>query len=349
MLAYVPASATDSPPLLVVLHGCGQTAAAYDHGSGWSELADQHGFVLIYPEQRQSNNPKTCFNWFEPGDTQRGAGEALSIRNMVARIVAERKTDPKRIFITGLSAGGAMANAMLALYPDVFAGGAIIAGLPYGAATNVQSAFQAMFKGADRSSLAWAEQVRAASSHKGPWPAVSVWHGSTDPIVVPSNAVQIVKQWTQVHGIPAHPTESHVKAGLSRQTWRNASGQVLVESINIAGMGHGTPIAAGAGAERAGSAGPFVLDVGISSTHQIARFFGLIGPHERHGLDDLDFAAQPEHSVPLTPSLNDILLPGEEQPSEAAEGNARPASRRSYKPDVEGVITKALKAAGLLR
>jgi poly(3-hydroxybutyrate) depolymerase len=242
-----------------------------------------------------------------------------------------------------------MANAMLAIYPDVFAGGAIIAGLPYGAATNVQSAFQAMFKGTDRSSAAWAEQVRAASSHKGPWPAVSVWHGSKDPIVLPSNALQIVKQWTQVHGLQPRPTESEVKGGMSREAWRDASGRVFVESIGIAGMAHGTPIAAGAGAERAGSAGPFILDIGISSTHQIARFFGLAGSSKRHAVDDLDFAAQPEHPVPLTPSLEDILLPGEQQPAETTDGNASPGSRRSYMPDVEGVITKALKSAGLLR
>lgn len=126
---YVPENAAPGAPLVVVLHGCTQSAAAYDEGSGWSRLADQHGFVLLYPEQQRANNPNLCFNWFSPDDTTRGRGEVLSIREMVTAVRARHGTDPRRVFVTGLSAGGAMAAAMLATYPDVFAGGAVIAGL----------------------------------------------------------------------------------------------------------------------------------------------------------------------------------------------------------------------------
>ena len=103
---------------------------AYDFGTGWSTLAKRYGFALLMPEQQASNNANTCFNWFNPGDVARGRGEAASIRQMVARMVADHKIDPRRIYITGLSAGGAMTSVMLAIYPEVFAGGAIIAGLP---------------------------------------------------------------------------------------------------------------------------------------------------------------------------------------------------------------------------
>ena len=126
---YVPAGLKGPAPLVVVLHGCTQNAAVYDHGSGWSRLADKNGFSLLFPEQKRANNPLLCFNWFSGTDNKRGMGEAASIANMIAAMKKAHAIDPARIFVTGLSAGGAMASAMLATYPDIFAGGAIIAGV----------------------------------------------------------------------------------------------------------------------------------------------------------------------------------------------------------------------------
>ena len=89
MLAYVPEHLPGTPPLVVALHGCGQSAAEYNHGTGWAALADRHGFVVVYPEQRQANNPKACFTWFLPGDIARDQGEALSIQQMVEHAIAK--------------------------------------------------------------------------------------------------------------------------------------------------------------------------------------------------------------------------------------------------------------------
>ncbi len=107
MFKYVPTRLEAAPGLVVVLHGCTQTAAGYDHGAGWSTLADRYGFALLLPEQQKANNPNTCFNWFQPADTTRDSGEALSIRQMVETMIVDHGIDRGRVFVTGLSAGGA--------------------------------------------------------------------------------------------------------------------------------------------------------------------------------------------------------------------------------------------------
>src|SRR5215472_18907204 len=152
------------------------------------------------------NNANGCYNWFNPEAVTRDRGEVASIRQMIARMVEDHSIDPRRIFVTGLSAGGAMASAMLAAYPEVFSAGAIIAGLPYGCATTVEEAFAAMFGTRRSTATALGDRVRAASRHRGPWPRISVWHGSADAIVRPVNAEDLVRQWTQVHDLPEQPT-----------------------------------------------------------------------------------------------------------------------------------------------
>jgi feruloyl esterase len=161
MFAHLPPQVSEDCALVVVLHGCTQSAAGYDLGAGWSTLADRFGFVLLLPEQQRSNNPNGCFNWFQAGDIERGHGEAYSIRQMIDKMVLDHGINPARVFVTGLSAGGAMTSVMLATYPDVFAGGAIVAGLPYGAATTVQQAFETMFQCPPRPARAWGDLVRA--------------------------------------------------------------------------------------------------------------------------------------------------------------------------------------------
>src|SRR5262249_1660474 len=166
MFCYVPPMMRPARSLVVVLHGCGQTAASYDLGTGWSVLAEHFGFALLMPEQQVSNNPHTCFNWFKPEDSRRGQGEACSIRQMIGRMAGELRIGKHPIFITGLSAGGAMTSVMLATYPDVFAAGAIIAGLPYGVATNAREALSGMFQSPARPAAELGDFVRKASKHR---------------------------------------------------------------------------------------------------------------------------------------------------------------------------------------
>jgi len=278
MLTHVPAGLPDGAALVVVLHGCAQTAAAYDHGAGWSRLADKHGFAVLLAEQVRGNNPNLCFNWFQPQDTTRDGGEVLSIRQMVDHTKAAHRIDPARVFVTGLSGGGAMAAAMLAAYPEVFAGGAIIAGLPAGAASSTQGAIEAMFGGHSRPASEWGDMVRAASPHRGPWPAVQIWQGDADNSVKPGNAGELVKQWADVHGLPAAPSATDIVDGAAHQAWRGRDGYIELELFMVPGLGHGAPIDTGSDDvdHAGGAAGPYMLEGGISSTWHIARSFGLL-------------------------------------------------------------------------
>jgi feruloyl esterase len=284
MFTYVPAQLLQKPALVVVLHGCAQTAASYDLGVGWSTLADRYGFALVLPQQQPGNNPSNCFNWFAPEDTERGSGEALSIRQMIDLIAVTHGIDRARVFVTGLSAGGSMTSVMLATYPEVFAGGAIIAGLPYGAASSVNEALESMFTPRPRPAREWGDRVRTASRHRGPWPRISVWHGSADAVVRPENAGEIVKQWTNVYGLDAAPTVTEKVDGYPRQVWCDRDGREVIESYTIAGMAHGAPLAAGPADRTCGVPGAFVLDVGISSSWHIARFWGLTERREAEGV-----------------------------------------------------------------
>jgi poly(hydroxyalkanoate) depolymerase family esterase len=339
MFTYLPKKLSASPALVVVLHGCTQSAASYDLGAGWSTLAERYGFVLLLPEQTAANNPKTCFNWFLPGDTTRGSGEALSIRQMIEKTIGAHGIDRSRVFVTGLSAGGAMANVMLATYPEAFAAGAIIAGLPYGTASNVQEAFESMFQGKSHVAKVWGDKVRHASSHRGPWPRVSVWHGDADATVKPINAEGLIRQWTDVHGVEA-PTEDKVD-GYPRKVWRR-DGVEVIESYTISGMAHGTPLATAA---HGGEAGPFLLEVGISSSYHIAKFFGLTGEvraTQSARADENDRAPLMPYDVEMIPDERVEILDGKTDEPKFEDAPRGPI-------DVMAVITKALTQAGLMK
>jgi poly(hydroxyalkanoate) depolymerase family esterase len=277
MLSYVPEGAS---ALVVVLHGCTQSAEAYAAGAGWLALAERFGFAVLAPEQTPANNPNRCFNWFQGADTTRGSGEAASIAAMVQRLTADAGLDPARVFVTGLSAGGAMASVMLATYPELFAGGGIVAGLPHGAASSMPEAFEAMGHPRARSGAAWGDEVRQASTHAGRWPTVSVWHGGADRTVAPINADAIVSQWLDVHGLsgPAHQRRArHLDAA-------SVDGRGGPAGCGVAppgGPGARNPLATrgadGVGT-RARSAG-----AGVSSSLEMARGWGADRCGQVHG------------------------------------------------------------------
>jgi poly(hydroxyalkanoate) depolymerase family esterase len=336
MFAFVPAQLQKPRALVVVLHGCGQTAASYDFGAGWSTLAQHFGFALLMPEQQRANNANTCFNWFSPEDTARDSGEARSIRAMIAHMADAHRIDPARVFITGLSAGGGMTTVMLATYPEVFAAGAVIAGLPYGVAANLREALDGMFHSPRRPARELGDLVRKASPHRGPWPRMSVWHGGADRTVNPGNANEIVKQWLDLHDLPDVPMAETNVDGYPRQAWWNKDGETLVESYAITDMAHGTPLGRADNDHRYGVEGEFLIEAGISSSYHIAKFFGLTG-----WIPDAKAAPQPALSP--APHLARSIR------TAVAETPAEPAREKARGFDLGEIITRALTAAGLMK
>ncbi len=181
---YVPASAAKGVQgLVVMLHGCTQNPEDFAAGTGMNTLAEAHRLLVVYPGQTSSDNAMSCWNWFRPEDQRRDAGEPAIIADLTKTIRAEFDVPHDRVFVAGLSAGGAMAAIMAETYPELYAGVGIHSGLAYGAANDVMSAFSAMRgQGA----------IPSRRPQGRPSPRVIVFHGSADSTVHPSNADRII-------------------------------------------------------------------------------------------------------------------------------------------------------------
>jgi poly(hydroxyalkanoate) depolymerase family esterase len=275
MFSCVPPGLTEGSALVVALHGCQQSAKDFDLATGWSELGRKHGFAVLFPEQKCGNNPQNCFNWFIEKHISRDDGEIASIHGMIETMLEDYQLDAERVFVTGLSAGGAMACALMASYAHLFAAGTIIAGLPYGAALGPLDAMKAMAFGSSHSSRELGNLVRRASPGQKRWPKVSIWHGSLDGVVAPANASALVQQWLDIHQVNEAGVLMDEVDGQHRMSWRDGAGRVVVEHYLFDGMAHGLPIDMKSRATP-GMLPPFGLDVGISSTLRIAKSWGLL-------------------------------------------------------------------------
>jgi poly(hydroxyalkanoate) depolymerase family esterase len=268
LFVYEPASLGTNVPLVVALHGCTQTADAYA-ATGWNALADQRRFLVAYPQTTANGS---CFDWFTGSQQSRSGPQVTSILQMVQHLVNTKGVDPTRVYVTGLSAGGAMTNVLLAVAPDVFSRGAVMAGLPFACATTQANAFSCMSNPADQTPAHWGNLVRAVTPN-GPAPRVSLWHGTSDSTVNVGNLAEEVDQWTDVNGIDATADQTTTVGVATRREFRNASGVTVVESWSLSGMNHGTAVDPPA----CGTAGEFILDVNLCSSAYAADFFGLTG------------------------------------------------------------------------
>lgn len=276
---YVPARIADTPPpLVVMLHGCTQSADDFAAGTQMNRLAEEQGFLVAYPEQATHANSSKCWNWFKTQDQARDAGEPSLIAGMVHEIVSRHGADPRRVFVAGLSAGAAMAVVLGETYPEVFAGVGVHSGLPYGSAHDVLSAMAAMKGG--RSGLPGLKDLpgltTAAASRRAAAQAVPiiVFHGDRDHTVQQTNGTEIVRQALDAHQRAAGGikllarTESGVSPGgrsYSRSVHVDADGQPHVESWTLHGAGH-----AWSGGHASGS---YTDGAGPDASAEFLRFF----------------------------------------------------------------------------
>jgi poly(hydroxyalkanoate) depolymerase family esterase len=241
-------------PLVVMLHGCAQTATDFAAGTQMNELAAQHNFIVVYPQQSSAYNQNLCWNWFLPENQVRGGKEPSSIVGIVQEIQHATTTwtiDPTRIYVTGLSAGGAMAVILGVTYPDVFAAIGVHSGVEYQAASSPNSAFKAMRKGGP-DPLQQGQVAHMAMSNIARIVPTIVFHGTNDPIIASVNGDQTVQQWMHTNHLasptkytadfysPTSVTSGHIPSGRSYITamWSTPKGEEVQAYWKVEGMGH---------------------------------------------------------------------------------------------------------------
>ena len=235
---YVPATADPSAPrpLLVMLHGCTQSADDFACGTRMNQLADAHGVLVAWPEQPSSANPSRCWNWFNAADQARDRGEPALLAGIARQVIAAHAVDPQRVFVAGLSAGAATAVTLGQLYPDLFAAVGVHSGLAAGSARDMASAFGAMRTGAAGS--------RALAAVR-----TIVFHGDADGTVAPSNAAQVLDQAAAGEALEADVERGRSAGGVTyaRTRHRDRAGRVVLEHWDVQGMGHAWSGGSGAG------------------------------------------------------------------------------------------------------
>lgn len=191
---------------------------------------------------------------------------------MIDHAIATRGSDPSRVYIVGFSAGAAFAAVMLATWPDRFAGGAIMSGVPYRCATSVSGAFSCQSPGVSKTAPQWGDLIRAASSYTGTRPVVQIWHGATDTTVVPANQAELIKQFANAAGGDDTADETTTVDGATKKVYKSGT-RVVVESYAIPAMGHAVVIG---GTGCPSTAGSYFTDKGICATLRAAQLFGLV-------------------------------------------------------------------------
>jgi len=246
--------------LVVMLHGCSQSPDDFAKGTHMNALAEKHCLAIAYPAQTGNHNAAACWNWFKPGDQQRGAGEPAILASLARKLMKEFGLERDGVFVAGLSAGGAMAVILADVYPEIFAAAGVHSGLARGAASNVMTALSAMRKGGASQALAPAITGRTSPVRR------IIFHGDADSTVHPSNAPLIVAAAMGGAVAPARTDKRAVRGrGYTRSAYAEPDGAVVVELWMIEGAGH-----AWSGGRAAGS---YTDSKGPDASAEMIRFF----------------------------------------------------------------------------
>lgn len=282
MYVHVPKAISKSNkdiPLLIALHGCSQNAKRMSEQSGWNELADRYGFIVLYPQQKYSNNISNCFNWFNSKDTQFNQGKSASIKSMLDFVKTHYPIYSEGVFVYGLSAGAAMAVTLLVNYPCDYKAGAIIAGGPYGLAKNAFNSIKVMSNPPNLSPEEWGVKIENQELVDCV-PHLVVVHGKEDNTVSFRNSIELIDQWTYLHQIDTIPDEFvrpyEGNKLISRYSYQDSNALELISFYEVSEIGHALPIDPGEEDKQGGKKGLFAVDIDFFSTYYVAQDFRLI-------------------------------------------------------------------------
>lgn len=257
-------------PLVVLLHGCAQQAENLAKKSGLLGLAEQKNFTLLMPQQGLTNNVKRCFNWYSEEDFTKNKGETLSLKNMVTSL--KNNLASNRVYIIGLSAGGAMASSLLVNYPDLFEAGAVVAGIPFPCADGLITGISCMKNGPSQSINELVTLINKIQPAQKDWPKLSVWTGANDSIVNPLNASMLAQHWSQLSKLTTPPIINKHK-GYTISQWQNNERKVQIELVEVLNRDHG--IMVNPELENGGEASDYLLTSPISTAKHVVKFWGL--------------------------------------------------------------------------
>ena len=245
MWLYVPPTVKPHPAILLALHYCGGTGPALFAGTQFASLADQDGFIVIYPSvSLPPARSLQCWDVSTPqGLTRNGGGDSQGLISMVTYVEQHNNGNPKRVYVTGISSGAMMTNVMLAEYPDVFKAGSAFMGVPYHCfATTDESMWNSACANGQISMTPqqWGDLVRAAfPGYHSPRPRMQIWHGTDDTILHYPNFGEEIKQWTNVHRVSQTPSfTDSPQSGWTRTRYGGTGVDAPVEGISISGVGH---------------------------------------------------------------------------------------------------------------
>lgn len=279
MYVHIPKNleANESIPVVLAMHGCSQNAAIIEEQSGWSDLADKYGFIVIYPEQKRINNPMGCFRWYDYEETE--TQEVESVFQMLDFVERNYNIDPERLFVYGVSAGGVMSIHTVVHRPEKFSAAACLAGGPYKIGEDDDATLMDLIFMDERTPEEWKERLPNYPAGTK-FPKLILGHGNKDKLVNINCSFEIIDQFSTMYNTDVQEDSLILNFagndGIEKRIYNDSFDKECMAFYIFKDLGHALPVDPGTGNEQGGKEGMFAVDKNFFSTYYIAKDFGLI-------------------------------------------------------------------------